>query len=671
IEDLLNLGPAQVRKFHQLCAFVFQDHHLLSGASARANIQAACETAGVTLDMSKLAELWARFGLPEAKLDHPVDEFSGGEKQRIAMLRALIREPQILFLDEPTASLDEETALEVMTMVKDIVARDNIIAIWVTHQTSVRKRITESVVEFPDITNGDKLEVGDARRPPPQLRSALVLLGQSITTRTQDAPVWGALVILLLFVGFAVVATAIRISPFAESLMTFIAVFCASVILFWPALAGRMIGLAPTFTGLVQLLSTLLVLLFAGYSITSYNAFQRWLSAELRSELLNPTLIGTQGCVSANDTTVEDDPNRSDTRKCVQDLIKTGAEIFYRAEAQFEIGAPAYQVDDPLLLNCKTPNGRQRVSFSTISEAELEKINQRLSRSNSAMTVARPEFESFAATNVRDASANIEIILRDDVMTNLRLGVGQWVCLQVWKKGPQRIFVPARITGQVPQTTPFDLLEIHGYAPPEVVFSKRTDEVRPTNGDLPAPSLISLWHAENALHAGKLELYNLKNVHDLNIGAGFEQLIKSLKIAEKTNRVYNQTFASLLIFGVGLIGLVGLIVWQTSARSMATQRAFGAGKIDLFVIYWSAFQQPLVVACLCYVPFLWGGYSTLFRAYAGTQTRSSQFSGTELLFLTAPLVCITVGLAAMAWFLSGLIAQKSDLENLIRRSSHG
>lgn len=58
---------------------------------------------------------------------------SGGEKQRVAIMRALMNQPKLLLADEPTASLDAERALSVVEMIRNRVKSNNIIGIMITH----------------------------------------------------------------------------------------------------------------------------------------------------------------------------------------------------------------------------------------------------------------------------------------------------------------------------------------------------------------------------------------------------------------------------------------------------------------------------------------------------------------------------------------------------------
>ncbi len=81
------------------------------------------------------------FGLDIKILDQEASRLSGGEAQRIALLRALIIDPQVLLLDEPTANLDPESSSVIAKMVNKWVKSKQRSVIWVVHDRSVIKKI--------------------------------------------------------------------------------------------------------------------------------------------------------------------------------------------------------------------------------------------------------------------------------------------------------------------------------------------------------------------------------------------------------------------------------------------------------------------------------------------------------------------------------------------------
>ncbi len=99
--------------------FVFQKFNLLPTLSALGNIEIAHEIAspGETLDRKRLAELTEMLGVG-GRLGHRPSELSGGEQQRVAILRALVTKPAIILADEPTGNLDTKNSDAVLAMLR-------------------------------------------------------------------------------------------------------------------------------------------------------------------------------------------------------------------------------------------------------------------------------------------------------------------------------------------------------------------------------------------------------------------------------------------------------------------------------------------------------------------------------------------------------------------------
>ena len=100
--------------------FIFQFHHLLPEFTAFENVLIPTQILGNTDDkINRAEELFDYIGLKERKEHYP-SQLSGGERLRVAVLRALINNPSIIFADEPTGNLDAENANKLLHLFKNI-----------------------------------------------------------------------------------------------------------------------------------------------------------------------------------------------------------------------------------------------------------------------------------------------------------------------------------------------------------------------------------------------------------------------------------------------------------------------------------------------------------------------------------------------------------------------
>jgi putative ABC transport system ATP-binding protein len=111
---------------------VFQFFHLLAHLDVRENVALPALIAGRRDLGSRVDELLARVGLAD-RADAPVGQLSGGEMQRVAICRALLRRPRLLLADEPTGNLDDETGRAVMALLLELVAEHDSALVYVTH----------------------------------------------------------------------------------------------------------------------------------------------------------------------------------------------------------------------------------------------------------------------------------------------------------------------------------------------------------------------------------------------------------------------------------------------------------------------------------------------------------------------------------------------------------
>ena len=114
--------------------FVFQLFHLLPHLSVRDNVALPDLIAGVRERdyRERVAALLERVDLPD-RADDPVAGLSGGEMQRVAICRALLRRPRLLLADEPTGSLDDASGQGVMDLMLEMVAEEGATLVYATH----------------------------------------------------------------------------------------------------------------------------------------------------------------------------------------------------------------------------------------------------------------------------------------------------------------------------------------------------------------------------------------------------------------------------------------------------------------------------------------------------------------------------------------------------------
>ncbi len=98
-------------------------------------------------DWEAARPLLSPLGLPEACRDWPVARLSSGERQRLALIRALVRDPQVLLLDEPTAALDPESTAAVENLVAEHRAGGGY-ALWISHDAAQLARVAQSVLRL-------------------------------------------------------------------------------------------------------------------------------------------------------------------------------------------------------------------------------------------------------------------------------------------------------------------------------------------------------------------------------------------------------------------------------------------------------------------------------------------------------------------------------------------
>ena len=134
-KNLFDLSDEEISMFrNQTMGFVFQFHHLLSELTALENVLLPCRIANQNMDRATeyARELLNMLGLSE-RMDNYPNQLSGGELQRAAIARSLIRQPKIIFADEPTGNLDSINSRKIQELFFLIREQLKITLVIVTH----------------------------------------------------------------------------------------------------------------------------------------------------------------------------------------------------------------------------------------------------------------------------------------------------------------------------------------------------------------------------------------------------------------------------------------------------------------------------------------------------------------------------------------------------------
>ncbi len=147
--DLLHLPEAELALFrNQQIGFVFQAHYLLPQCTVLENVlvptlahpkRAAASQPGETAE-SRAVRLLTRVGLAE-RLGYRPGQLSGWERQRVAVVRALINHPQLLLADEPTGALDHASAQALIGLLLELNCEEGVTLIVVTHARDLAQRL--------------------------------------------------------------------------------------------------------------------------------------------------------------------------------------------------------------------------------------------------------------------------------------------------------------------------------------------------------------------------------------------------------------------------------------------------------------------------------------------------------------------------------------------------
>ena len=129
--------------------FIFQSHNLITHLSVLQNVEMGLSLSGISKSerIKRATEVLDRVGLKDHIHKRP-NQLSGGQSQRVAIARALANNPEIILADEPTGSLDSETSLQIMELIKEI-AKEKLV-ILVTHDSELAKKYASRLIQLKD-----------------------------------------------------------------------------------------------------------------------------------------------------------------------------------------------------------------------------------------------------------------------------------------------------------------------------------------------------------------------------------------------------------------------------------------------------------------------------------------------------------------------------------------
>lgn len=131
--DITKLSDKELTKFRRdKIGFIFQQYYLLPNMTVEKNVRMGADLS----DNDNYKEIIQAVGLGDKLKSYP-SELSGGEQQRVSVARALAKRPEILFLDEPTGALDEETGRQVLDYISKLHRELGFTVIMITHNQNI------------------------------------------------------------------------------------------------------------------------------------------------------------------------------------------------------------------------------------------------------------------------------------------------------------------------------------------------------------------------------------------------------------------------------------------------------------------------------------------------------------------------------------------------------
>ena len=163
--DLTGLDEESLAQFRSKnIGFVFQSFHLLPNLTALENVAVPLEIAGAVDAVERARALLDSFGIGE-RAHHLPSQMSGGEQQRVAIARAVSNEPRVVFADEPTGNLDEDTGVRIAELLVGVRDRTGATVLVATHDTELAERADRRLLLRGGRLHDDAPALEPAREP--------------------------------------------------------------------------------------------------------------------------------------------------------------------------------------------------------------------------------------------------------------------------------------------------------------------------------------------------------------------------------------------------------------------------------------------------------------------------------------------------------------------------
>lgn len=158
-EDVVTMSTRRLRETRRHVGMIFQEFNLVNRMSVMDNVLSG--RLGSVGTMRSLLKLFGRDDIERAltmldrvgltdHVDKRADQLSGGQRQRVGIARALMQDPKLLLIDEPTSSLDPKIAREVMTLIRDVAREFKVPALVNIHDVQLATEFCNKIIGLQD-----------------------------------------------------------------------------------------------------------------------------------------------------------------------------------------------------------------------------------------------------------------------------------------------------------------------------------------------------------------------------------------------------------------------------------------------------------------------------------------------------------------------------------------